>query len=558
MSALAAVLFLGILIFVHEAGHFLAAKAFGVGVDVFSFGFGRRLAGFRWRGTDYRLSLVPFGGYVRLRGADPFSEEEGHEAVTLPDGGRVDLGSLQSKSVWKRLAIYAAGPAANVILPYFLFVVLLMGGEPQVASLVGTVVRDSPAAEAGFQPGDEVVEVAGRRVATWIDLEEAWRAAGPSGSVALRVLRARQDLTLTVSVPPATPGRKPAESVEDAGLRHEVPSTEIVVLSPDSPAGRAGLAAKDLVVSVDGVPVADWGGVAAALGAAGDRVALGLSRDDRRFEATLEADPAFPPAGAAPILEGAPAARWGLATATLGVVEVARDSPAERAGIGKGAVLVAVDGRRADSWSEILQAVAATALEDEKRARPAEVSVFQDGAFRTLGVQPDVVKGTDALGRYYWRPILGVVRGGELAEIRTVKVYYPFPRAVVRAGEETAGLVTFTVGQIARLLTGEASPKESLGGPVEIVRQASAAARAGIFDIARLLGMISISVGIFNLLPVPVLDGGHLLFYGVEAVRGRPVSPAFRERAQMVGVMLLVALMLFVFVLDVGRCVVHR
>ena len=109
------------------------------------------------------------------------------------------------------------------------------------------------------------------------------------------------------------------------------------------------------------------------------------------------------------------------------------------------------------------------------------------------------------------------------------------------------------VRQIGRIVTGEVAPQESLGGPVEIMRQATQAADRGWFDIGRLLGMISISVGIFNLLPVPVLDGGHLLFYGIEAIRGRPVSPILRERAQMVGVMLLFALMIFVLVVDLSR-----
>ncbi len=558
MTIVAAVLFLGILIFVHEAGHFLVAKAFGVGVEVFSFGFGRRLLGFHWHGTDYRLSLVPFGGYVRLRGADPFSEEEGREAVTLPDGDRVDLASLQSRPVWQRLAIYAAGPAANVVLPYFLFVILLMGGEPQSASVVGTVLGGSPAALAGVQPGDEVVEVAGRRVATWSDLEGAWREVAGADAVPVRVVRARRDLHLTVR-PVALPADgQPARTVEDVGMRMEVPSTEVTILSADSPAGRAGLAPGDRVESVDGVAVSDWRTLGAALAGAGDRVTLEVRRGGQRLAPVLVAEPRWPPGEAAGLLEGAPTARWGLATATLGVEEVGEDSPAYRAGIRAGSVLLAVDGRRTDSWSEVLEAVAATALEGEGRARATDVAVFQEGVFRTFRVQPDVIQDTDAFGRYYHRPVLGVVRGGSWTAYPTIRVYYPFHQALVRAGEETVGLVTFTVGQIGRLLTGEASPKDSLGGPVEIVRQATAAARAGIFDIARLLGMISISVGIFNLLPVPVLDGGHLLFYGVEAVRGRPVSPAFRERAQMVGVMLLVALMLFVFVLDVGRCVVER
>ncbi len=180
---------LGMLIFVHETGHFLVAKLYGVRVITYSFGFGHRLFGIRHRGTDYRVSMIPFGGYVRMWGADPFEVEE-HEAdaaleaeLSSSDGaGKHRLPkrgewALQDVAVWKRLLIYAAGPAANLAAPFFVFVVLFMAGEPQLASVVGTVVGDSPAAVAGVLPGDRVVEVAGQPVTTWEEMAEHWELA---------------------------------------------------------------------------------------------------------------------------------------------------------------------------------------------------------------------------------------------------------------------------------------------------------------------------------------------------------------------------------------------
>jgi len=146
-----------------------------------------------------------------------------------------------------------------------------------------------------------------------------------------------------------------------------------------------------------------------------------------------------------------------------------------------------------------------------------------------------------------------VARLGSIGDGPTVRRYYGFGQAVVVAGSESIGLVRFTVEQIGRIVTGEVAPQESLGGPVEIMRQATEAAKKGAFGLARYFGMISISVGIFNLLPVPVLDGGTILFCLIEAVRGRPLSVAVRERLLMIGVMLLAALMLFVLVMDVNR-----
>ena len=218
--------------------------------------------------------------------------------------------------------------------------------------------------------------------------------------------------------------------------------------------------------------------------------------------------------------------------------------------------VVAIDGQRCLSWHEVLRDVRSTLLveDGERSARTVSVTVMQQDSARQFSLQPEIIEDTDRFGATYFRPVIGVVRLGFMQRPPQVRVYYPVGQAISRAGSETLLLARFTVQQIGRILTGRVKAEKSVGGPIEIARQATIAAELGIFYFARLLGMISISVGIFNLLPVPVLDGGHLLFYGLEAIRGRPVSALLRERAQIVGVMLLVALMIFVLYLDVGRC----
>jgi regulator of sigma E protease len=544
----AAIVVFGLLIFIHETGHFLVAKLFGVRVLTYSFGFGRRLLGFEHGGTDYRLSAFPFGGYVRLWGADPFDLEDRDESPPPTARGQF---ALQDVSVWKRLAIYAAGPIANLVVPFFVFAVLLMAGEPQVASVIGTVVRGSPAAEVGLQPGDRVLSVAGAPVRTWGELVEAWEGArGAGGMLALSV--ARGERTLEVALPcPVGEDSGPSTS----GLRADLPSTEVGVVHPDSPAGRAGLRTGDRLVAVGGTTVASWVEAEVLLRAAGEKVTLVWEREGVPGTGDLLADPTWVAESLARYFDDLPVERWGLETATLFVGQISPDSAAQVGGVQPGDLLLAIDGERLGSWNEVLAGVASTLQEEgeERSARPLALTLLRGSEPVTVALVPQVVRDTDALGRYRWRPLLGIAPQGSWADNPTVRVFYPPGQAVVRAASETVLLVRFTVTQIVRILTREVAPSDSLGGPVEIMRQATQAAERGLFDLARLLGMISISVGIFNLLPVPVLDGGNLLFYALEAVRGRPVSPLLRERAQIVGVMLLAAIMIFAFVNDFRR-----
>ena len=208
-----------------------------------------------------------------------------------------------------------------------------------------------------------------------------------------------------------------------------------------------------------------------------------------------------------------------------------------------------------ESWGDVLSGVKSTMDGDgsEATARSMKVEVIRAGEVVSVDLTPTVIRDTNALGRYYYRPVLGVVRMGGFVEGPTTRVYYSFPDAASRAVTETKALTGYILEQIGKLVTGGAAVQKSLGGPVEMVRQASKAADEGLFRWARLMGMLSISLGIINLLPVPALDGGQFLFYAIEGLRGRPLGLAIRERAQQIGVLFLVLLMLSVLVFDLRR-----
>lgn len=553
-TSLAALLLIAALITIHEFGHFIVAKACGVRVKVFSVGIGGRMVGFRRGDTDYRISWFPFGGYVRMAGADPFMEGGADD-----DDPRAP-GAFMAQPAWKRLLIVFAGPAMNLALPFVVFTALKMAGEPQPRADVGAVHAGGGAAAAGVLPEDHIVSVEGVETLTWADVSEAF-AASTDSALDLVVERAQERVSLTIPVTPGDYGG--ARDPYDFGITSIAPDTTVTVDDPASPAGRAGLGTGATIVSVDGVSVRTWNEVRRLLLAAqGPEARLeargaGADADGPVAAFTLRRDPAWAPT-LTPV-DDALWQAWGVVSGMVAVGEFAKDgSSASDAGVKEGDRLLAIDGQPIHVWRDVVLAVAASATGkgSEQTTREVTVSVRRAGVVSDFRVTPKVVEDTDELGRYRWRPLLGIGSGGGTVVPPLVPRPYAFPDALGRATDEVVLVSGFIVEQLGKLTTGEAAPQESLGGPVEIFRQTRAAAERGIFDWARQFGLFSISLGIINLLPIPVLDGGQIVMYLAEWVRGRPLPLILRERAQQAGIIFLVLLMLFVLVFDIHRAAV--
>jgi regulator of sigma E protease len=505
-SLLAGLLLLGVLVVVHEFGHFIVAKWFGVGVPTFSVGMGPRLWGFHWRGTDYRLSALPIGGYVRMSGADPFGEEEEGSEPVPPE---VDF---TRKPVWQRLMIMAAGPAFNLVLPLILFTAVLMFGEPQPDTTVGQVIPGSVAEQAGFDEGDRIVAIDGTPIDGWGGVVKALESAGPAAIIEVERDGTRRELRFPIgSVPKNAIGGWEAASF---GLAWRPQSSRIGVDDPASPAGRAGLRTGDLIRSVDDRAVRTWEELRVALAGATHRVAYARAGASGVTEhvATLNVDPSWqrPDDGSTDA--------FGLVPSTLFVGSVEAGSPAEAAGFLADDRLWSIDGQVVTSWEQMRTRVAASVERPAPGVSPrsVQVVVLRGGAPVSFPVVPRLQQETVG-AEVFWRPVMGVA---------------PL---------------------LAKVITGEVERGKAVGGPVKMVMLAGEAAEMGIFSYVRLIGAISISLGVVNLLPVPVLDGGHILFYALEAIRGRPLSIRVREKLQMAGVLVLVLLMLAVTVSDIRQ-----
>ena len=550
MVYFAALVLVAVLIVIHEFGHFVVAKLFGVNVLTFSVGFGRRLAGFRFGGTDYRLSLLPFGGYVQMEGADPFMDGG-------TDGDLHSEGAMLNKPVWQRLLIIAAGPVSNLALPVVLFAGLAMGGEPQVATSVETVLVGEPAWEAGIREGDQVRAVAGEPVIFWGDFYRVLgRVADPGDTVSLTLERNGSAYQADVRIPARAEETETGLSPAWMGMDYMAPDATVGVSDNDSPAARSGLQTGDEVLSVEGAEVDTYGELMAALAGVQQatlKVAREVDGELQELSLTLTADPGW--AGPELLFEDPRANAWGVYPGYLFVREISEDSAASEANILVGDRLAAIDGRGLTAWSEVVERIGAK-QEGEgsgSDAVPLVLTLVRDGRVIEETVLPRIVRDTDGFGRYRYRALVGISALGSNVVGPTTPRYYGPVEALGKGVDETIGLATFVLEQVGKLVTFEADPRKTLGGPVQIVRDAKAAAEAGIYTYVRMMGALSISLGIINFLPVPVLDGGQFLFYLAEGIRGRPLSLAIRERAQQVGVLFLVALMFAVMVMDVDR-----
>ena len=438
-------LVIGILILIHELGHFFVARWTGVGVERFSIGFGPVLL--RWRGkeTEYALSAIPMGGYVKMMG-----EESPLEGGTSPDYDPTKAFAL--KPLWARFLIVFAGPGMNLVLAAVIFAIVLATlGRPVWPAVVGRVTEDSPAAAAGLRTGDVVTAINGRPIAYWEDLDRAvTRSDGRA--LELRVKRGggEQPATVTPRMRSTTdPIFREAHEAWDIGAGPQL-IPQISSVSAGSPAEKAGLKAGDVVTSVAGEPV--------------------YTPED--------------------------------------LVEAIRTRP------GKSFPLV----------------------------------VERDGKTLTVSVTPDPVKEKAPDGQ---EREVGRIQAGIATRAVSFAAYAP-PAALGHGVTLTWDMTVLTLKGLWKLVSRQID-SSNIGGPIQIATEAGRQAKDGMASLARFTAIISVNLAVLNLLPVPMLDGGHLFFFVIEAILGRPLSLAKREAAQRVGFVLLMLLMVYALYNDLVR-----
>ena len=425
---------LGVLITVHEFGHFWVARRCGVRVERFSIGFGKAL----WRrtdksGTEYVIAMIPLGGYVKMldERAEPVAPELRHYA-------------FNNKTVGQRAAIIAAGPIANFLFAIFAYWLVFIIGVPGVRPVVGEITPNSIAAQAQIQPGTELKAVDGIETPDWdavrLQLVSKIGDEHTTLSVAQFGSNQRQDKTLDLRHWAFEPDKE--DPVSSLGIRPRGPQIESVLseVQVNSAASKAGLQAGDRIVKVNGQPLTQW----------------------------------------------------------MTFVTLVRDNPDKP---------LALDIERQGS------SLSLTLTPDSK-----QVNGKAEGF---AGVVPKVIPLPD--------------------EYKTVRQYGPFS-AILEASDKTWQLMKLTVSMLGKLITGDVK-LNNLSGPISIAQGAGMSAEFGIIYYLMFLALISVNLGIINLFPLPVLDGGHLLFLAIEKLKGGPVSERVQDFSYRIGSILLVLLM---------------
>jgi regulator of sigma E protease len=423
---------LGIMIFVHEWGHFMAAKLCGVRVDVFSLGFGPRLFGMKRGDTDYRISALPFGGYVRMAGDNPLEERTGAGYEFL------------SRPRWQRVIIAIAGPAMNFVLA----LVILWGifwrlgipspvFEHQAADIVAVPLS---MATTGVQPGDRIIAVNGVPTPTWKKVYSEYEKARPGTPITIAVSRSGANQIITATTP-----------------EH--------------------LASPDILFG-------------------------------------------YPPLAAV-------------------IAEVDAGTPADRAGLKPGDTIIAMNGKPVITWQQLVEGV------HQSGGHSIQFGVRRDGQQLELDITP--MQGTDLEGQPVWQ--VGVLPNTDEDYER---------QSFLEAGKDAASSTVSGMRQIGQVLVGLFSGKVSirqLAGPVGIARISGEAAKRGLPTLLEFMAVISLNLGLLNLLPIPILDGGHILMLAIEGILRRDLSIAVKERFVQVGLVFLLGIFAFVMYSDILKAV---
>jgi len=456
----AVVALLGVLILVHELGHFVFAKLFDVRVMRFSIGFGPRLIGITRGETEYRLSLVPLGGYVRLLGEDP------SDAVSPMDRQR----SLADKPLWQRYAIVVAGPAFNLLLPLLIYFVHYTGQHTLLPPIIGSVLPNLPAAEAGLAPGDRVETVDGKQIRYWEDLE---RVIADSLGHTLRFGIRRGSDAEERDVTPVRIERsgtlRHKETVGWIGVSPRFHLPEIGVLDPNSPAAQAGLKTFDFVTSINGAAVATWAEFAEAVehaGAAPLRISYLRGGYSAVPFAHIEIQrPASAVVIPAAVFDGAGHRRYetGLTSAELFVFSVEPGSPADQLGIRRGDQILALDGEPLPHW-DLLRERLAGATPD----RSFRITWLSPGSVRhEASFRQEVRAQLDAYRQEEQHLVFGALNRLAWKTEAPVPITNRFGYAFGHSFERTGQIILAMTHGFTELLRGRV-PLTTLGGPIMI------------------------------------------------------------------------------------------
>ncbi len=529
-------LLLGLLIFVHELGHFLVAKMFGVRVETFSLGFGKKILQYKKGDTVYCISAIPLGGYVKMFGDDPTKEISEEEKKY----------SFLHKPVFPRIAVVLAGPLMNLFFAIVLFGMIGWMGEPVAGPQLGDVSANSPAFTFGFRSGDTIKSVDGQSVKSWKEFKNAVEAK-PNETLTFELSRENSEEVVSIKAETILKKNPFIFSMDRdigwiEGLKAESRAPVVAITTPKGFAAQAGIKNMDMITEINGKKIKYWRDLEPT-------IALAVTNSDKlkiTVENQLEEN-AKPRVIQADSPKSDSIRSWGMTSTDLVLYSIKPSSPAEAAGLKPGDRILALDSKAVTEWDQLLNTVKNWEDENKKLA----IKYYRDGTINNTLLAPEMTEIPTPQGNFEKRFAIGISPAilsmpNELVIDKVDGFGAAVTTGVVKSWEWTK-LICISM---LRLVQNEVSAR-NIGGVISIGRVASQSYELGWIAFIKMMAIISINLFLLNLLPVPVLDGGHLVFFTIEAVKGSPLSLKKMEMAQQVGLVLLLSLMVFALFNDI-------
>lgn len=507
------ILFLTPLIFFHELGHFLFARLFGVRVEVFSIGFGPKVARFKRGETEYAISIIPLGGYIKMFGDDPLNADE------IPESERPK--AFTHKSKWARFWIVFGGPLANFILAFAIFYALVFNGEEVYRAQFGHISEQSYFAQKGFKSGDIIAKANGKRIVELTDLS----LVAPKGLNSLTVVRDGKNITIPIEL-----------SLEAFGEKFK----HVLALRNPMIVDKMG---NNYALSFDQDSVNFKNSLESFLNKEGNFTVYihAVSKTNEGLKANPEKQTL-----ALEIKNGALAEKLNELSyfaEDQRISSIMMDSPADRAGLLKDDIITHIGDKRIASFEDLR-----LSLQEYQEGSTVSLTLFRNGKQIKTSLIPKAMQngGEKVL-------TIGVYRSANLLPPERIKTDGKgFFASFGPALDKTIGSVQHIASGFTKLLTNEVS-FDSIGGPIAIGKVASDSFNTGLSYFFKLMALISVNLGIINLLPIPVLDGGHILFLFFEFVNRGPLSRRKMEMAQQFGVSVLFLLIFAAIFNDINR-----
>ncbi len=518
------------------------ARWCGVRVEVFSLGFGKKLFKYKKGDTTYALSLIPLGGYVKM-----FGEQPG-DHISVEDR-KV---SFTHKTVWQRIAIVLAGPLMNFFFAILIFFAVALLGEDAKTPMAGDINATSPAYAAGFRSGDKIVSINEKPIVSWEDVQKSL-SLKESHDLHLDVTVQREgsgeqaSFALTAKAEPNPNVLSSYDYVANVdGLSPYSAGTTVGVVE-GSPLGALGLKTGDTITAINGQKVSYWRQLESTLQSMNAQEALTLEVMGMR-----EGDKADKPITLtmAPLesIKTFNLQTLGLESSELYLSKVVENSPAQAAGLRAMDRLVTINKVKLLKWEDVINNI-----KSFDGTNPVAITVLRNNQTIDLSITPKMTTQMLPTGTEEKRYTIGIAPIANIAmpEFMVIKAS-GIGEALVRGTQKTWDVSVMTVMSFVRLFQAKISPK-NIGGVISIGQAASETFKIGLTQFLQMMAIISVNLFILNLMPVPVLDGGHLVFYVIEIIKGAPLSIRKMEVAQQVGLALLMSLMIFALFNDFTR-----